>query len=84
MARIRSTEFVEFAKYGKACKHGALVMKGDEVRSYRMLIAKVDRAERVIMFDNTRVSVTTNCHQHAVSYGYSALQSEGWTLVERS
>lgn len=73
MARIRSNEFVDFVRLGKNCRHGALEMKGNEVRSYGVLIAKVDRQAGKIGFNEHKYSVTTSCHQSAIERSYSRL-----------
>ena len=73
MARIRSNEFVDFVRFGKNCRHGALEMKGNEVRSYGVLIAQVDRASRTITFNEHKYSRTTSTHQSAVRGSYSRL-----------
>lgn len=73
MAKIRSAEFVAFVRDGKNCRHGALEMKGDEVRSYGVLIARVDRTAGTIAFNERKYSVTTSRHQNAVQYADSRL-----------
>jgi hypothetical protein len=85
MPAIRSKEFAEFAKHGGTKTFGSLKFKGDEVYSYAMLIARVDRANKVVQFDNEGRSVTTSRHQHAVSRGFSSwLEKEGWKLKIQS
>ena len=79
MASIHYDSFVDFVTTGKTQRHGALVMKGDTVVSYSTVIAKVDRANKVIDFCPKKYSVTTSRHQSAVTTGLSFLSS-GWSL----
>ena len=81
MAINRYREFINFAEKGKGCKHGSLVMKGDQVWSYAVVIATVDREDRTIEFNEERYSRTTNCHQSAVRLGSSYLSKDGWNLI---
>jgi len=79
MASIHYKSFVDFVNTGKTKRHGALVMAGDTVVSYNTIIAKVDRANKVIDFCPKKYSVTTSRHQSAVTTGLSFLTS-GWSL----
>lgn len=79
MASIHYKSFVDFVTTGKTQRHGALVMAGDTVVSYNTVIAKVDRANKVIDFCPKKYSVTTSRHQSAVTTGLSFLSS-GWSL----
>ena len=79
MASIHYKSFVDFVTTGKTQRHGALVMAGDTVVSYNTVIAKVDRANKVIDFCPKKYSVTTSRHQSAVTTGLSFLSS-GWNL----
>jgi uncharacterized membrane protein YhiD involved in acid resistance len=79
MASIHYKSFVDFVNTGKTQRHGALVMAGETVFSYKTVIAKVDRANKVIDFCPKKYSVTTSRHQNAVTTGLSFLGS-GWSL----
>lgn len=69
MPRIRSNEFVTFVNTGKTCKFGALTMVGNEVRSYNVVIASVDRANKTVAINTHKYSVTTTVHQRAAEVG---------------
>ena len=75
MAKKRSSEFQEFCVDGKRRKFGALTMEGTEVYSYGLLIARIDRAARVVAVNRERRSITTSRHQSAL------LIPAGWTEV---
>ena len=82
MPRNRHNEFVSFVANSRNCTHGALQMKGDVVRSYALVIAKVDRAAKTIEINTNKHSVTTSRHQSAVSYGSNDLiDHHGYTVV---
>lgn len=82
MPRNRHNEFVSFVTNSTNCKHGAMQMKGDVVRSYALVIAKVDRAAKTIVINMNKRSATTSCHQSAVSYGSNDLvDHHGYTVV---
>lgn len=78
MARIRSSEFVAFVNTGKSFKFGSLTMKGDEVHSYDVLIATVDRANKTVAINPRKYSVTTTIHQRAAEVGMHYLS--GYTV----
>lgn len=83
MPRIRSNEFVNFINTGKNQCYGNLRMVGDTVYSYNMLIAKVDRQNKKILFNGEKKSVTTSVHQSAIRNGFSiCLESSGWKIEE--
>jgi hypothetical protein len=79
MARTKTTEFQAFAITGKTQRCGELRMQGDEVLSYALLIAKVDRTRRILYFrgDARGTSRTTASHLAACTGGLP----DGWTLV---
>lgn len=82
MPRIRHNEFVSFIQNSRNCTHGALQMKGDVVRSYALVIAKVDRTAKTIEINMNKRSATTTCHQRAVSYGsIDLIAHHGYTVV---
>lgn len=71
----RHKEFQEFLADGKQRVFGALVMEHDTVYSYGLLIARIDRAARVVATNREKRSKTTTQHQNAL------LIPEGWTEV---
>ena len=73
MAKIRDNEFVQFVREAKACRHGALEMKGNEVRSYGVLIARIDHQARKIAVNNEKYSRTTSRHQACITHAASRL-----------
>ena len=82
MPRNRHNEFVSFVANSQNCTHGALQMKGDVVRSYALVIAKVDRVAKTIEINMNKNSATTSNHQRAVSYGSNDLvDHHGYTVV---
>ena len=82
MPRTRHSEFVSFVQNSRNCTHGALQMKGDVVRSYALVIAKVDRAAKTIEINMNKNSATTSRHQRAVSYGsIDLIAHHGYTVV---
>ena len=82
MPRNRHNEFVSFVANSQNCTHGALQMKGDVVRSYALVIAKVDRVAKTIEINTNKRSVITSRHQSAVSYGSNDLIAHhGYTVV---
>jgi len=78
MPRIHDDSFVEFVNTGKTQRNGSLTMKGNEVKSYSTVIAKVDRVRKVVDFNTDHYSVTTDRHQSAVTRGMNKL--DGWVL----
>ena len=73
MAKIRDNEFVAFVRDGIACRHGALEMKGNEVRSYGVLIFRVDHEAGKIYYNDKKYSRTTSTHQSILDRSYSRL-----------
>ena len=73
MAKIRDNEFVQFVREAKPCRHGALEMKGNEVRSYGVLIARIDHQAGVIYYNDKKYSRTTSRHQSILDRSYSRL-----------
>lgn len=80
MARIRYNEFVDFCTTGKIHRNGNLLMKGNEVYSYRARIAIVDRDAKTIKVNSKDYSRTTSCHQRAVTMGARFL-GDDWTIA---
>lgn len=80
MARIKYREVAAFLETGKRQRCGELVMVGDQISSYDVVIATVDRAARVVTLDATKYSRTTSGHQQAVR-GQVRMEP-GWTLRE--
>lgn len=75
--------FIQFCTGFTPSKHGNLVMRDDEVFSYKRKIAHVDRDNKHILFDETKLSRTTTVHQDAVRYGFNHLRQQGWTLEQK-
>jgi hypothetical protein len=73
MGKIRRDEFVKFVREGKNCRHGALEMKGEMVRSYGVLIAFVDREAGKIYYNDIKISRTTSRHQSAILHNDTRL-----------
>lgn len=69
MAKVRSNEFVDFVRYSADQRYGSLEMKGNEVRSYGVLIATVDRDAKIVHYNTKKFSVTTSRHQNSVGAG---------------
>jgi len=82
MAKYRSKEFAAFAVDGKYFRSGELRMVANEVYSYSMKIAVLDRDKKSIKLDETVVSRTTSRHQHSVRSGMIYLP-DTWTLEEQ-
>jgi hypothetical protein len=81
MALYRDSEFVDFCNTGKGHTNGTLVMRGESVYSYDMLIAHVNRNIKLITFFGKTVSRTTTRHQNSVLRGHSInLQHSGWNI----
>lgn len=73
--------FVAFIEDETPCTHGNLAMENNKVFSYNRKIAEVDRANKVIYFDDTKISRTTTQHQSAVTRAMYHLS--GWTLEKK-
>lgn len=73
MAKIRSSEFVNFVRNSCNQRYGSLVMKNDEVWSYGVIIARVNRSTKTISCNSHKYSITTSRHQRAVEVGSDML-----------
>lgn len=82
MAKYRGKEFAAFAVDGKRFRSGELLMVDNEVFSYAMKIAVIDRDKKSIKLNETKRSVTTSRHQHAIVLGMLYLPST-WTLEKQ-
>jgi len=83
MASYHHKPFATFALTGKGSRHGALVMRGDEVFSYDTKIAHVNRENKRVILVTRKFSRTTSMHQGAVRLGVTLhLASQGWYLTE--
>lgn len=82
MAKYRGQEFAKFACDGKRFRSGELLMLGNEVFSYAMKIAVVDRDKKSIKLNETKVSRTTSRHQGAITLGMIYLPAT-WTLEKQ-
>lgn len=83
MATVHHHSFVDFASNGKSQRFGELFMAANEVFSYGVVIAKVDREKKHITFCSKKYSATTSTHQKAISLGFLlSLKNLGWTLTE--
>lgn len=80
MARIKYREVEKFLETGKRQRCGELVMVGNLISSYDVVIATVDREARIVTLDCTKYSRTTSAHQQAVR-GQVRMEP-GWTLKE--
>lgn len=83
MSKIRSKEFADFVNDGKPRAFGKLVMAGDKVWSYNVVIAQVIRECKEINLLTTKFSKTTSTHQRAVELGFQDVWNTGagsWVL----
>lgn len=81
MASYKRKEFLNFCLTGKSQKNGNLVMKGNEVFSYALKIAEVDRDKKhVTRIVNPRRSLTTSMHVGSCKSEW--MFPEGWTFSE--
>ncbi len=85
MAKIRSKEFSDFVADGKPRSFGRLVMAGDKVWSYNVVIAEVYRECKEVNLLTTKFSRTTSTHQSAVELGFKCTGDfRGWCLNYKS
>jgi hypothetical protein len=65
--KIRHQEFEKFVLEGTVQHFGSLSMSGDEVYSYQLRIARIDRTKKVVIAQKvTGVSRTTTVHINAI------------------
>lgn len=79
MSRYHYEDLANFLLHGTRVRHGEMLAAGNQVTSYDVIIAIVDRENKTVKVNTTKYSKTTTHHQNTVM---GAARDAGFTQTK--